>query len=156
MTAEAADRPASSGKSCSATARVWTRRRRIGCSSARGGRRPACITGWLRVDHKRVGRRYIVTAFVFFLLGGLLALLMRLQLARPENDLLSAGPLQPALHHARHDDDVSVRRAGHGGGGDLPRAAHARHAQHRLPAAERLQLLDLSVRRRHAVRRLRR
>ncbi|MDX3899233.1 MAG: cytochrome c oxidase subunit I [Sphingobium sp.] len=47
--------------------------------------------GWLAtVDHKRVGRRYIVTAFVFLGLGGVLALLMRLQLARPESGLISA------------------------------------------------------------------
>lgn len=36
------------------------------------------------VDHKVVARRYIVTAFVFLILGGLLALVMRLQLATPE------------------------------------------------------------------------
>ncbi|PZM08926.1 cytochrome c oxidase subunit I [Rhizobium tubonense] len=36
------------------------------------------------VDHKIIGRRYIVTAFVFLLLGGILSLAMRLQLARPE------------------------------------------------------------------------
>ncbi|NRF10509.1 cytochrome c oxidase subunit I [Agrobacterium pusense] len=36
------------------------------------------------VDHKVVARRYIVTAFVFLILGGLLALIMRLQLATPE------------------------------------------------------------------------
>ena len=31
---------------------------------------PAGLCGWLAtVDHKQVGRRYIVTAFVFFLLG---------------------------------------------------------------------------------------
>ncbi|RXT38171.1 cytochrome c oxidase subunit I [Mesorhizobium erdmanii] len=36
------------------------------------------------VDHKIIGRRYIVTAFVFLALGGVLALLMRLQLAQPE------------------------------------------------------------------------
>ena len=41
------------------------------------------------VDHKTIGRRYIVTAFMFFLLGGLEALLMRLQLARPENRILN-------------------------------------------------------------------
>ena len=47
--------------------------------------------GWLTtVDHKRVGRRYIVTAFAFLALGGVLALLMRLQLARPESGLISA------------------------------------------------------------------
>ena len=36
------------------------------------------------VDHKIIGRRYIVTAFVFLALGGVLSLLMRLQLAQPE------------------------------------------------------------------------
>ncbi|TIT27878.1 MAG: cytochrome ubiquinol oxidase subunit I, partial [Mesorhizobium sp.] len=36
------------------------------------------------VDHKVIGRRYITTAFVFLALGGLLSLLMRLQLAQPE------------------------------------------------------------------------
>lgn len=34
-------------------------------------------------EHTMIGRRFIVTAFVFFLLGGILALIMRLQLARP-------------------------------------------------------------------------
>ena len=36
------------------------------------------------VDHKTIGRRYIITAFVFLALGGILAALMRLQLAQPE------------------------------------------------------------------------
>ena len=36
------------------------------------------------VDHKIIGRRYIVTAFVFLVLGGLLAVAMRIQLAQPE------------------------------------------------------------------------
>ncbi len=36
------------------------------------------------VDHKIIGRRYIVTAFVFLFLGGILSLLMRLQLSRAE------------------------------------------------------------------------
>ncbi|CCE10505.1 Cytochrome c oxidase subunit 1 (Cytochrome c oxidase polypeptide I) (Cytochrome aa3 subunit 1) [Bradyrhizobium sp. STM 3843] len=40
------------------------------------------------VDHKIIGRRYIVTAFVFLVLGGVLALLMRLQLAQPEARVL--------------------------------------------------------------------
>ena len=49
------------------------------------------LWGWITtVDHKRVGRRYIITAFVFLALGGILALLMRLQLARPESGLISA------------------------------------------------------------------
>ena len=36
------------------------------------------------VDHKTIGRRYIITAFAFLALGGILAALMRLQLAQPE------------------------------------------------------------------------
>jgi cytochrome c oxidase subunit 1 len=40
------------------------------------------------VDHTVIGKRYIVTAFAFFALGGLEALLMRLQLARPESRLI--------------------------------------------------------------------
>jgi cytochrome c oxidase subunit I+III len=45
-------------------------------------------SGWrgffTTVDHKIIARRYIVTAFVFLALGGILGLVMRLQLARPE------------------------------------------------------------------------
>jgi cytochrome c oxidase subunit I len=40
------------------------------------------------VDHKIIGRRYITTAFLFLFLGGISALLMRLQLARPESGLI--------------------------------------------------------------------
>lgn len=40
------------------------------------------------VDHKIIGRRYIVTAFVFLALGGVLAIAMRLQLAQPEARLI--------------------------------------------------------------------
>lgn len=50
---------------------------------------PPGLLGWLAtVDHKRIGRRYIVTAFVFFVLGGALALLMRTQLAQPDSHLI--------------------------------------------------------------------
>ena len=51
--------------------------------------RPPGLLGWLMsTNHKDIAIRYIVTALVFFVLGGILALLMRLQLALPENDLL--------------------------------------------------------------------
>jgi cytochrome c oxidase subunit I+III len=40
------------------------------------------------VDHKIIGRRYIFTAFVFLALGGVLAILIRLQLAQPEARVL--------------------------------------------------------------------
>ena len=40
------------------------------------------------IDHKTTGRRYLITAFTFFLLGGVLAAVMRLQLARPGNPII--------------------------------------------------------------------
>jgi len=52
--------------------------------------RPSGLRGWFTdTDHKRIAMRYIKTAFVFFVLGGIEAALMRIQLARPENHFLS-------------------------------------------------------------------
>jgi cytochrome c oxidase subunit I+III len=52
---------------------------------------PRSLLGWLMsVDHKVVGRRYIVTAFIFLFLGGALAVLMRIQLSKSEQHFLSA------------------------------------------------------------------
>src|SRR3954453_8072513 len=52
------------------------------------GDRPGLI-GWLSsVDHKSIGRRFMVSAFGFFVAAGLLAALMRLQLAIPDNTLV--------------------------------------------------------------------
>src|SRR5690625_7094293 len=42
------------------------------------------IVSWLTsTDHKVIGYLYLITAFVFFLIGGLLALAMRLELFEP-------------------------------------------------------------------------
>ena len=41
------------------------------------------------VDHKEIGIRYIVTAFIFLIFGGIEALVMRLQLAGPNLTLLT-------------------------------------------------------------------
>jgi len=50
---------------------------------------PPGLVGWLStVNHKRVAVRYIVTTLVFFALAGALALIMRTQLARADNDLV--------------------------------------------------------------------
>ena len=50
------------------------------------------IRSWVTtVDHKRIGVMYGVTALVFFLVGGIEALLMRIQLMRPDNHFLAAG-----------------------------------------------------------------
>ena len=48
------------------------------------------IRGFLSsVDHKEIGIRYLVTSFVFLVLGGIEALVMRLQLAGPNKSLLT-------------------------------------------------------------------
>ena len=48
------------------------------------------LYGWISsVDHKEIGIRYIVTAFIFLLVGGIEALIMRIQLAQPDGQLLS-------------------------------------------------------------------
>ena len=48
------------------------------------------VTGWLTTtDHKRIGILYIATSLVFFGAGGILALLMRAQLATPNEDFIT-------------------------------------------------------------------
>jgi cytochrome c oxidase subunit 1 len=47
------------------------------------------VLAWLTTtDHKRIGLAYCVTAFGFFLLGGLLAVMVRAELARPGEQLV--------------------------------------------------------------------
>ncbi len=64
--------------------------------AAKGGtlRRPAATTGfwsWFTtVDHKKIGILYGMSAFFFFVVGGLEALLIRAQLAQPDGALLNA------------------------------------------------------------------
>jgi cytochrome c oxidase subunit I len=49
------------------------------------------VMGWITtIDHKRIGVLYGVTAFIFFLVGGCEALLIRLQLATPNGKILTA------------------------------------------------------------------
>ncbi|WP_131926513.1 cytochrome c oxidase subunit I [Hazenella coriacea] len=46
------------------------------------------VWDWLTtVDHKKIGIMYFLSGFFFFLIGGIEALFMRLQLMRPGNDL---------------------------------------------------------------------
>ena len=56
--------------------------------------RPAKVpygwAAWLStVDHKKIGIMYLVAAFFFFVVGGIEALLMRIQLGAPNNTFLS-------------------------------------------------------------------
>ena len=51
--------------------------------------RPGLLGALGSVDHKTIGRRYLVTAMAFLLVGGLEAAVMRLQLARGDTHLLT-------------------------------------------------------------------
>ncbi|MDG6110202.1 cytochrome c oxidase subunit I [Dactylosporangium aurantiacum] len=51
--------------------------------------RPSLRTWFSTVDHKRIGRRYMVTAGVFFIFAGVDAMVIRTQLARPGGELLT-------------------------------------------------------------------
>jgi len=65
--------------------------RALAAKLARTWGNPPGLVGWLSsVDHKDIGRRYVVTALIFLALGGVLALVMRLQLSKPDNDLVGA------------------------------------------------------------------
>jgi len=58
-------------------------------------RRPSAKTGiwsWVTtVDHKRIGIMYGYAAFTFFIIGGIEALLLRIQLAQANSEFLTAG-----------------------------------------------------------------
>ena len=57
-------------------------------------KRPVETKGWkewlFTVDHKKIGIMYGVVAMFFFIVGGIEALLIRLQLAAPNGTILSA------------------------------------------------------------------
>lgn len=57
-------------------------------------KRPVTTTGWrewiFTVDHKKIGIMYGAVALFFFIVGGVEALLIRLQLAAPDGRILSA------------------------------------------------------------------
>jgi cytochrome c oxidase subunit 1 len=56
------------------------------------------VASWLvTVDHKRIGILYIGTSLFFFVLGGILAVLMRAQLATPNETLLTKGSYNEVL-----------------------------------------------------------
>ncbi|KJK59579.1 aa3-type cytochrome oxidase subunit I [Saccharothrix sp. ST-888] len=72
--------PAAAGGASGVTAGGATRTRKPGST----------IIKWLTTtDHKTIGTMYLGTSFAFFLIGGILALVMRAELARPGTQILS-------------------------------------------------------------------
>ena len=85
----------------------------------------------------------MVSTFIFFLLGGLAALLVRTAAGAARGTALPARGLQPDLHHARHGDDLPVhhpvrRRRPR----QLLRAADDRRARHGVSQDQRAVVLD--------------
>ena len=56
--------------------------------------KPGLKTVFTTVDHKKIGKRYLVTSFAFFIAAGLEALAMRTQLAVPD-----AGVIGPKVYN---------------------------------------------------------
>ena len=53
-------------------------------------RKGSILADWLSsTDHKVIGHLYLITSFAFFLIGGLMAMIMRAQLFEPDNHLVS-------------------------------------------------------------------
>lgn len=82
----------------------------------------ATIIKWLTTtDHKTIGTLYLTTSFAFFLVGGVLALIMRAELARPGLQILT---------QEQYDQVRPPPSGGRGGAGD---AARRRLRRRRLP-----------------------
>ncbi|MBO3745610.1 cytochrome c oxidase subunit I [Streptosporangiaceae bacterium NEAU-GS5] len=53
-------------------------------AATRRSRKGAVVVSWLTTtDHKVIGHLYLITSFVFFIIGGVMALVMRAELAQP-------------------------------------------------------------------------
>ena len=103
-------------------------------------------------DHKKIGIMYLVTTFVFFFLGGIEALLMRVQLSEPNNTLLSGERFNELLTlHGTTMVFLFVVPV-MAGLRQLLRAADDRGARHGVPAPQRALLLVAPDRRDRVLR----
>src|ERR1700751_142308 len=59
-------------------------------SLAPRSRKGSLLASWLSTtDHKIIGHLYLITSFGFFLIAGLMAMIMRAQLFGPDNHIVS-------------------------------------------------------------------
>ena len=96
-------------------------------------------------DHKVIGIQYVVTSFFFLFVGGLLAMLMRAELAAPGRQFVDANTFNGLFSvHASLLIFLFVIPV-FAGPGELRAAADDRRAGHGLPAPERAVLLDAAA-----------
>ena len=100
----------------------------------------------VNTDHKVIGVQYLVTTFIFFIIGGMLAEGVRAELADAGPPVLLARHLQRALLGARGADDLPVRDPRVRGPRQLRHPDHDRRPGHGVPASERALLLDAARR----------
>ncbi|MFC9954996.1 cbb3-type cytochrome c oxidase subunit I, partial [Streptomyces prasinus] len=67
-------------------------------------RRPGnVVVKWLTTtDHKTIGTLYLTTSFAFFIIGGVMALLIRAELARPGLQIVSNEQYNQAVTNLSH------------------------------------------------------
>ena len=106
------------------------------------------IWSWITtVDHKRIGVMYGVTAFIFMLLSGIEAGVIRTQLATPDTDLIGPGRFnQMFTMHATVMIFMVIMPMGVAFFNFVVPSGH-RRPRRGLPPAERAVVLDIPVRR---------
>ena len=113
---------------------------------------PSKLHEWIvTVDHKRLGVMYIATSLLFFSVAGILAALMRTQLAFPDGNFLPPEVFNRlfTMHGTTMVFMVGMPMVGRIC--ELSGTTDDWRARHGVSAAKRLGLLDLSLRRISAV-----
>ena len=103
----------------------------------------------VNTDHKVIGMQYLATTIFFFLAGGLLAMLVRAELAKPGMQFFDNQTYNGLFSGACVADDLPVRDSGVRRARELRRAAHARRARHGVPTPQRVVVLAAADRRDH-------
>ena len=109
------------------------------------------VASWLvTTDHKRIGILYLATSGFFFLAGGIMALLIRTQLAEANNHFIERDSYNQlfTMHGTTMIFLVVVPILA--GFAQLPGAADDRRPRHGVPASQRPLVLALPLRRHRA------
>ena len=110
------------------------------------------LLAWVAsVDHKQIGIMYMLSSLLFFGIGGIEALLIRIQLSVPDNHFLGPDTFNQVFTMHGTTMIFLVVMPMLTGIVDLRDSADDRRARHGVPAAERDELLAPAIRRRSAV-----